>query len=96
MTAGNQKSTNLTDEQMACVLERIASALDLASDICRREAIRFDGHDSSYSFLALEPLLSSMGALADRAGREDVVGDMYSWFCGPNFYSQIEATQKRT
>ena len=76
----------LTPEQLRAVLERVASALDLACNVCRSEALRHGDHESALSFHVLDHMLTGAGALADMAAGSGVVGNVYDWMCGPLFY----------
>lgn len=91
MAKGNPKFAGLSDDQVKTVLEKIASQLDLAAAICRNEAQQYADHDCAYSFHALETMLCGMGALADMASGAGVVGDVPTWFCGPNFHPRTES-----
>ena len=86
MAKANPLFDGLTDKQVLIVLERVASTIGLACDICRSEAMRYGDHDSALSFHALDHLLTGAGALADMASKAGVIGDLYDWQCGPNFH----------
>lgn len=85
MSQGNSKFAGLTDEQVKIVLEQIASAIDLACSICRNESAQSDGVDQRHVFDSLALMLSGVGALADMASGEGVIGDLPAWLCGPLF-----------
>ncbi len=91
MEQGNPKFAGLTDEQVRAVLEKIASQLDLAAAICREDAQRYADHDCVYTFHSLDAMLCGMGALADMASGAGVLGDVYTWFCGPNFHPRTDS-----
>lgn len=75
----------LTPEQVSCLLERIASSLNLASEICGNESVKHGRSETALAFEAMSLMLSSIGALADLPLGGDVAGDFASWMCGPNF-----------
>lgn len=95
MKKTNPKFAGLTDKQRLLVLEKVASTIDLACDICRSEAIRHGDHDAVLAFHALEHMLTGAGALADMASGSDVIGDIYDWQCGPNFHTRDSAKNVR-
>ena len=95
MTTPNPKFNGLTDDQVRLILEKIASELDLAASICRNEAQKRTDHDSVFAFHSLDTMLCSMGALADMASGEGVVGDAPTWFCGPNFHPRNDGVHVR-
>lgn len=86
MAKANPKFGGLTDEQVVVVLEKVASTIGLACDICRSEALRHSDHEAALSFHALDHMLCGAGALADMASRAGVIGDTYDWLCGPVFH----------
>lgn len=91
MAKANPKFAGLTDEQVLLVLEKVASTIGLACDICRSEALRHGEHDSALSFHALDHMLTGAGALADMASGAGVIGDAYDWLCGPYFHTRDSA-----
>ena len=98
MATPNPKFNGLTDDQVCLILEKIASQLDVAASICRNEGLRLEETNdttSLYTFYALDAMLCGMGALADMASGAGVVGDVPTWFCGPNFHPRKEAVTAR-
>ena len=96
MATPNPKFNGLTDDQVLSILEKIASQLDVAASICRNEGLRLQETQeltSMYAFYALDSMLTGMGALADMASGAGVVGDVPTWFCGPNFHPRSLSTQ---
>jgi len=85
MAIENEKFAGLTDAQVERILEQVATVLNLACDICKNEAERHSGHESAYTFHALDYILSGVGALADMPIRGGVVGDFGAWMMGPYF-----------
>lgn len=90
MTTKNQKFSGLTDDQVLCLLERIATTINLMADLCREKAEEHGGDDIALSFHALETLLCGIGALADLPTGGAVVGGFSEWMVGPVFNSKLD------
>lgn len=75
----------LTDAQVLCLFERIASTSNLLAEMCREKADEFGGSDVSLTFHAMDTMLRGVGALADMPTGGTVGGDFATWMVGPMF-----------
>ena len=87
---GTSNSTNdnfdgLSVEQVKLLLETIATKANTASQICTHHAHTQDSNELGNVFRALDSMLCTIGALADKPLGGMCVGTIADWHCGPNF-----------
>lgn len=85
------KIAGLTNEQVRMLFEKIATSCNLMADLCRSKAEEHGDNDAALTFHALDTMLCGVGAMADMATGETVVGSFSDWMLGPNF-NQVKDT----
>ncbi len=75
----------LNPSQVEHLFSQIASTVFLACQICRHECEAHGNSNTANTFSALEVMLSGVGAMADMASPQPVVGDFPAWMLGPDF-----------
>ncbi len=80
------KFGGFTDDQVAQILEQVASTINVACAILREKAAEPEEVDISLTLHGLDAMLNAAGALADSATGGNVIGDMHAWLCGPLFH----------
>jgi len=85
MAIANPKFSGLSDDQVALLLEKIATTMNLMSELCRDAADRHGAGEAAYTFNALDTMLCGVGALADHATGGKIIGDFSAWMLGPMF-----------
>lgn len=77
-----------TVEQLKAALEAIASTASTLASFTR-DAMQGAGLTEQADQLHVASMLAErIGALADYAIGEEVVGDQGAWICGPNFHDR--------
>lgn len=81
----NGDFSGLSVDQVRLLLEVIATKANIASQICTQHAHDQDDSALGNVFRALESMLCTIGALADKPIGGNCVGDDADWHAGPFF-----------